>query len=156
MVAVRPAPAQSPAGLQGPGLPHICPGGQSPAAETRCSGSSQRAQGGWWCSRTHTGASASACRTRGLQRTTQQPRSERLAGVLGCHPPALRQRPGETNHYVPRSDRAAFGALGPLVRKLPVCQRPRGAPGNGRRHGWLLMACAQGFLGRGSKSRRKR
>lgn len=54
--------------------PRTCRGGPSPAGGTRCSGSCPRAQGGCWCSRRHTGVSASGCRTRGLEGT-------RAAGV---------------------------------------------------------------------------
>lgn len=81
----------------------------------------------------------------------------RAAGRGPWLPPTCpRQQPGETNHYVPRSDRAAFCALGPLVRKRPVRQRPKGAPGNGRRRSRLLMACAQRSPGGGGASQEER
>lgn len=59
--------APLPAAL-GPALPRICPGGPSPAAGTRYSGSYRRARGGCCCSRRCTGASASVCHIPGLQR----------------------------------------------------------------------------------------
>lgn len=48
-------------------IPHTCHGGQSPAGGTRCSGSSQHAPGGCWCSHRYTDASTSTCHIQGLQ-----------------------------------------------------------------------------------------
>lgn len=48
-------------------IPHTCHGVQSPADGTRCSGSSQHALGGCWCSHRCTDASTSMCHTQGLQ-----------------------------------------------------------------------------------------
>lgn len=49
--------------------PRSAPWGLSPAGGTRCSGCGRRALGGWWCSRTYTGASASRSRTPDLENT---------------------------------------------------------------------------------------
>lgn len=86
-------------------LPRICPGGLSPAGGTRCSGSSRRARGGCCCSRRCTGASASACHTRGLGQgrgakisahpgASQPPTSWLPRAVAGPHFPRRRRRLG--------------------------------------------------------------
>lgn len=75
----------SPSLLLWAALPRICHGGQSPATETRCSGSCRHAQGGCCCSRRCTGASASVCRTPGLQGGSGE--TLRAAGVLGSRLP---------------------------------------------------------------------
>ena len=81
----------TPAGLASP---RICLEGRSPAAATRCSGYARRAPGGCWCSHRYIGASASACRTRGLQRGRQRrPRSEEPAGSRAAGPPARGAEP---------------------------------------------------------------
>lgn len=81
----------TPAGLASP---RICLAGRSPAAATRCSGYARRAPGGCWCSHRCTGASASACRTRGLQRGRQRwPRSEEPSGSPAVGPPARGAEP---------------------------------------------------------------
>lgn len=53
------------------GLPHTCHGDPSPAAGTRCSGSSPRARGGCLCFHRYTDVSASRCRRQGLQQRLQ-------------------------------------------------------------------------------------
>ena len=110
--------ARSPAAALGAALPRICPGGPSPAAETRCSGSAPHARGGCWCSHRYTGVSASACRTRGLgtgaelaavsgalgglwQQARRPPPTQRAArrGNL----PLPWERPGQCSPASPRS-----------------------------------------------------
>lgn len=76
-------PSLLPAGLV---LPHICLEGRSPAAGTRCSGCARRALGGCWCSHRCTGASASACRTRGLGQRWRRPPSDEPSGSWAAAP----------------------------------------------------------------------
>lgn len=119
----------TPAGLPSP---HICLAGRSPAAATRCSGCARRAPGGCWCSRRCTGASASACRTRGLQRRRQGwLRSEEPSGYPAAGPPArgaelraLAQQPeSATPGGAGEGGRHEKAALSPGLRAL-ISQGP--------------------------------
>lgn len=104
--------------------PRICLEGRSPAAGTRCSGCARRARGGCWCSHRCTGASASACRTRGLRQRWRRPPSDEPSGPGQLPPPTARSRHSPTVR-VPATQ-GVEGAERPTVRGQAGQEEPEG------------------------------